>query len=126
MSQELPGIVIVDRRIEPSELRRLVVLYFKDMVKLVVDVRRGVVAVGGELHADAEQMLLEQGSAQADLWGANYYPGRGPEGCIEYTALINIRPSQNNRGMEVQDAETRRTIREITYSLIGRGEEIPS
>ncbi len=126
MSQKLPGIVIVDRRIEPAELRRLVVLYFKDMVKLVVDIRRGVVAVGGELHADAEQMLLEQGSAQADLWGANYYPGRGPEGCIEYTALINIRPSQNNRGMEVQDSETRRTIREITYSLIGRGEEIPS
>jgi hypothetical protein len=126
MSQELPGIVIVDRRIEPADLRRLVVLYFKDMVKLVVDVRRGVVAVGGELHADAEQLLLEQGSAQADLWGANYYPGRGPEGCIEYTALINIRPSQNNRGMEVQDSETRRTIREITYSLIGRGEEIPS
>ncbi len=126
MSQELPGIVIVDRRIEPADLRRLVVLYFKDMVKLVVDVRRGVVAVGGELHADAEQLLLEQGSAQADLWGANYYPGRGPEGCIEYTALINIRPSQNNRGMEVQDSETRRTIREITYSLIGRGEEILS
>ena len=126
MSQELPGIVIVDRRIEPADLRRLVVLYFKDMVKLVVDVRRGVVAVGGELHADAELLLLEQGSAQADLWGANYYPGRGPEGCIEYTALINIRPSQNNRGMEVQDSETRRTIREITYSLIGRGEEIPS
>ena len=126
MSQELPNIVIVDRRIEPAELRRLVVLYFKDMVKLVVDIRRRVVAVGGELHADAEQLLLEQGSAQADLWGANYYPGRGPEGCIEYTALINIRPSQNNRGMEVQDSETRRTIREITYSLIGRGEEIPS
>jgi len=126
MSQEPPGIVIVDRRIEPAELRRLVLLYFKDMVKLVVDVRTGVVAVGGELHADAEQMLLEQGSAQADLWGANYYPGRGPEGCIEYTALINIRPSQNNRAMEVQDAETRRTIQEITYSLIGRGEAIPS
>jgi len=77
MSQALPGIVIVDRRIEPADLRRLVVLYFKDMVKLVVDVRRGVVAVGGELHADAELLLLEQGSAQADLWVANTSPGRG-------------------------------------------------
>ena len=77
MSQGLPGIVIVDRRIEPADLRRLVVLYFKDMVKLVVDIRRGVVAVGGELHADAEQLLLEQGSAQANLWGANCFPGRG-------------------------------------------------
>ena len=37
-----------------------------------------VAAVGGELHADAEALLLEQGSQQKDLWGANYYPGRGP------------------------------------------------
>jgi hypothetical protein len=124
MSPATPGIVIVDRRIEPAELRRLVELYFKDMVKLVVDVRRRVVAVGGELHADAEQALLEQGSVQADLWGANYYPGRGPEDCIEYTALINIRPSQGNLSMEIQDAGTRRTVREITDTLIGRGEEL--
>ena len=91
---------------------------------IVVDVRRRVVAVGGELHADAEQVLLAQTSAQADLWGANYYPGRGPDGCIEYTALINIRPSQGNRSMELQDAETRRAVREIIHALIGRGEEV--
>jgi predicted oxidoreductase len=71
-----------------TEIHRLVDLFFGDMVKIVVDVRRRVAAVGGELHADAEQVLLAQGSAQADLWGANYYPGRGPDGCLEYTALI--------------------------------------
>jgi len=125
MSQEGPGIVVVDRRIDPVELRRIVALYFGDMVKVVVDVRRRVVAVGGELHADAEQILLTQGSTQADLWGANYFPGRGPDGCIEYTALINIRPSQGNRSMEIQDTETRRAVRDITHDLIGRGEELP-
>jgi hypothetical protein len=125
MSQEAPGIVIAERSIAPVELRRLVDLYFGDMVKIVVDVRRRVAAVGGELHADAEQVLLSQGSAQADLWGANYYPGRGPDGCLEYTALINIRPSQGNRSMEIQDTETRRAVREITHALIGRGEELP-
>ena len=125
MSQEAPGIVVAERSIAPVELRRLVDLYFGDMVKIVVDVRRRVAAVGGELHADAEQVLLSQGSAQADLWGANYYPGRGPDGCLEYTALINIRPSQGNRSMEIQDAETRRAVCEITHALIGRGEELP-
>jgi hypothetical protein len=125
MSQEASGIVIIERRIEPAELRRLVDLYFGDMVKFVVDARRRVAAVGGELHADAEQVLLTQGSSQADLWGANYYPGRDPDECIEYTALINIRPSQGNRSMEIQDAETRRAVREITHALIGRGEELP-
>ncbi len=122
MENDLPGIVIVQSRIERSELDRLVGAYFGDMVKLVVDVRREVVAVGGELHADAEQLLLEQGSRQADLWGANYYPGRGAEGCLEYTALINIRPSQGNPSMEVQDTRTRESIRSLVSRLIGEGE----
>ena len=124
MEQELPGIVIVERRIERAELNRLVGAYFGDMVKIVVDVARGVVAVGGELHADAELLLLEQGSRQSDLWGANYYPGRGMEGGLEYTALINIRPSQGNPSMEVQEAKTRASIRSITSRLIGEGEEL--
>ena len=115
--------MIVERRIDPAELRRLVELYFGDMVKLVVDIRRQIAAVGGELHADAELLLLAQGSAQADLWGANYYPGRGPDGCVECTALINIRPSQGNRSMEIQETETRHAVRRIIHDLIGRGEE---
>ena len=125
MSQEAPGIVVAERRIDPAELRRLVDLYFGDMVKFVADVRKGVAAVGGELHADAEEILLARGSAQADLWGANYYPGRGPDECIEYTALINIRPSRGNRSMEIQDAGTRQAVCEIAHALVGRGEELP-
>jgi hypothetical protein len=124
MEHELPGIVVVESRIERSELARLVGAYFGDMVKLVVDLHREMVAVGGELHADAEQVLLEQGSRQADLWGANYYPGRGPEGCLEYTALINIRPSRGNPSMEVQEAATRKSIRSVVRQLIGEGEEL--
>jgi len=124
MENDLPGIVVVESRIARSELFRLVGAYFGDMVKLVVDVSREVVAVGGELHADAEHLLLEQGSRQSDLWGANYYPGRGAEGCLEYTALINIRPSQGNPSMEVQDAETRQSIRSIVSRLVGDGEAL--
>ena len=118
-------IVLLEKPIEPAELARLVALFFEDMVKFVVDVRRGIAAVGGELHADAEAELLEAGSEQQDLWGANYYPGRGEEGCIEYTALINIRPAQGNRSMEVEDTRIRERIRELTYTLIGRGEPLP-
>jgi hypothetical protein len=124
MENNLPGIVVVESRIAGSELSRLVDAYFGDMVKLVVDVHREVVAVGGELHADAEELLLEQGSRQADLWGTNYYPGRGAEGCLEYTALINIRPSQGNPSMEVQQEGTRALIRSIVSRLVGDGEAL--
>jgi Protein of unknown function (DUF5674) len=119
------GIVVVrEQRLDPGELRRLVALYFEDMVKYVVDVSRGVIAAGGEMHADAEEVLLEDGSRQDDLWGANYYPGRGREGCIEYTSLINIRPSQGNRSMEVQDPVVRERVLELTFRLLGEGEAL--
>jgi hypothetical protein len=120
------GVVVVSgARLDPAELRRLVDLFFEDMVKYVVDVERGVAAVGGEMHADAEQVLLEGGSRQADLWGANYYPGRGREGCIEYTSLINIRPAQGNRAMEIQDPAVRDRVRDLTFALVGEGEALP-
>ncbi len=120
-----PDVLIVDHRIAPSELARLVRAHFEDMVKYVVDVQRRIIGVGGEMHADAEQALLESGSQQPDLWGANYYPGRGRDGCIEYTSLINIRPATGNRGMEVQDPVLRDRIREITFDLLGEGDPLP-
>ena len=125
MSDDTPDIVILDRRIDPGVLRRLVERHFEDMVKFVVDVERRVAAVGGELHADEEALLLDRGSRQEHLWGANYYPGRGEDGCIEYTSLINIRPAQGNRSMVIEDAALRDRIRDIALGLIGRGEPLP-
>ena len=120
-----PDVVVVEERIDPTTLRRLVERHFEDMVKYVVDVERGIAAVGGELHADEEAALLELGSRQQDLWGANYYPGRGRPDCIEFTSPINIRPAQGNRSMTVEDASLRDRIRELTYLLIGEGEALP-
>lgn len=123
MSNE-PTIVLASQALGPADLRRLAQAFFSDMVKVVVDVRRGRAAVGGELHADGEQLLLEEGSEQADLWGANYYPGRGPERCVEFTAMINIRPAQANAGMEILDPEVRRLVRDVMTRVLGRGEPL--
>jgi hypothetical protein len=123
MSDALPEVVLLDRPIAAGELRRLVER-FEDMVKYVADVRRGVIAIGGEMHVDGEQLLLESGSRQDDLWGANYYPGRGREECIEYTSFINIRPSSGNRSMELVDPALRERVRTLTFALVGGGEPI--
>jgi hypothetical protein len=117
-------VVLLTSRIDPRVLRELVESVFGDMVKYVVDVRRNVAAVGGQMHADSEALLLAEGSRQEDLWGANYRPGAGPEACIEYESLINIRPAQLNFGMQVKDRELRERIREITYALLGSGEPL--
>jgi hypothetical protein len=123
VSEGLADVVILEQRIEQGVLR-LLVERFEDMVKYVVDVERGVIAIGGEMHSDAEEVLLESGSRQANLWGANYYPGRGREGCIEFTSFVNIRPSAGNRGMELQDEALRARVREITFAMVGEGEPL--
>jgi len=117
-------IEILHERIATDDLRRLVLDGFGDMVKYVVDLERGVIAVGGQLHADAEALLLDSGSRQENLWGANYYPGTPPEKCIEFTSLINIRPARLNPGMELEDPELRERVRALTSALIGRGEAL--
>jgi hypothetical protein len=121
---DLPPIVVTDRKLDPAELARLVREGFGDMVKFVVDVRRGVAAVGGQLHADAEGVLIADGSSQDDLWGANYYPGRGPAACVEYSALINIRPATGNRSMIIEDPGVRERMRAIATTVLGSGEPL--
>jgi hypothetical protein len=44
---------------------------------------------------------------------------------IEYVSLINIRPVQGNRLMEVEDQAVRARIRDVTFRLIGRGQALP-
>jgi len=101
-----------------EELRKLAQERFGDMVKAVIDCKRRVMAIGGELHADAEQMLLEDGSVQQDLWGINLYPEKPPDEWIKYDSMINVRPAQGNRSRNIEDSGTRERIRAIVRKLI--------
>ncbi len=65
---------IVEAPITTEELAEMARIGFGDLVKAVVDVKRGLMAVDGELHSDEEALLLDNGSAQSDLWGINLYP----------------------------------------------------
>ncbi len=79
-------------------------------VKVAVDVRRQVLAGGGEMHADCEAVLLEDGSAQEDIWGADWFPENQTVRC---QSLINIRPSQGNTSLLITDARRRETVERI-------------
>lgn len=91
---------------------------FGDFVKGVIDIRRGIMAIGAELHADEEGVLLRDGSNQQDLWGINLYPSEREGSMIEFDSMINIRPSQGNRSRTVEDAATRTRIVELVQQLI--------
>jgi hypothetical protein len=100
---------------KPVQIQEMLQEYDK-MIKIVVDIRRRVLSGGGEMHSDCESVLLEDGSEQDDLWGANWYPG---EQRIEYESLINIRPRLGNRNVLIQDENIRRQVESITRELLG-------
>jgi hypothetical protein len=91
---------------------------FGDMVKAVIDVERGVMAIGGELHSDEEAALIDDGSAQEHLWGVNLYPAEPDDAWIEFDSMINVRPSQGNRSRTVEDRVLRDRIRQIVTGLV--------
>lgn len=101
-----------------GELRRMASERFGNLVKGVVDVQKEILAVDAELHSDLEALLLEAGSKQSDLWGVNFYPELQAEDFIEFDSIINVRPSQRNKGRGVDDATVRRKIAEVVSKRI--------
>ncbi len=96
---------IIRETITLTRLREMAERRFGNMVKAVVDVERGIMAIDGELHADEEELLLTDGSTQVSLWGLNIYPDVGNEDWIEFDSMINLRPSQGNRSRGVEDSQ---------------------
>ena len=103
-----------------DDLREIAKNQFGDFVKAVVDIQKNVMAIGGELHADEEALLIEQGSSQENLWGINLYPEKPEEEWLEFNSMINIRPSQDNRSRSVENQATREKIKEVVNQLVKR------
>jgi hypothetical protein len=109
---------LIERPIAHSELFEVAKERFGDLVKAVVDVERGIMTIGGELHSDEEEFLLEQGSRQRDLWGVNLYPDKSGEEFIEFDSMINLRPSQGNPSRDVIDPAIRQKVKDIVNALV--------
>ncbi len=114
----MPEIILVDKLITNNQLKEIASQRFGDMVKAVVDIEREIMAIGGELHADEEALLLDQGSQQSSLWGINIYPDVPMPDGLEFDSMINIRPSQNNKSRSVEDPAIQKKITAIVNELI--------
>lgn len=89
-------------------------------MKAVIDVRRQVMLLDADLHADQEAELIAEGSSQADLWGINLYPDLPAEDWLEFDSMINLRPSFGNRSRGVDDASMRERIATLVRGLVRR------
>ncbi len=114
----MTDVKIVADSITKAELLRMARERFGDMVKVVVDVERGIMAVCGEFHADEEVVLMEQGSKREHTWGINLYPERPDDSWVEFDSMINLKPALGNRSRSVEDEATREKVRAIVKKLV--------
>ena len=111
---------VISETLTLNELKRLASALFGDMVKAVVDVDKGLLALDAELHSDLEALLLERGSRQKYLWGINLYPDLSASDWIEFDSMINVRPSQGNKSRGVENGDLRDKIISIVHKRISR------
>jgi hypothetical protein len=112
-------IKILENPITIAELKKMASEGFGDMVKAVVDVEYGTMAVGSELHVDAEIALMErEGARRNNIWGINLYPDKTGENFIEFDSMVNLKPSLGNRTRNVEDKKAQERIKEIVDKLI--------
>lgn len=85
-----------------------------DTIKAAVDIKKEIIAVDAPMHYECEQLLLENGSNQEDIWGVNLYlDEENPDDLVEFDSMINIRPAENNRTRSVENPETREKIKKV-------------
>lgn len=109
---------IVEDKISIKELNKMAKKMFGNLVKAVVDIEKEIMAVGGELHSDEQELLIEKGSKQENLWGINLYPEIKDENWIEFDSMINLKPLFNNRTRGVENPELKEKIINIVNKLI--------
>lgn len=84
---------------------------FEVYIKTVIDVENKICSSGMDRHFDGEQILLEQGSRQSDIWGGGIDLSTKT---IDFNSFINIRPNDNNNSNEIQDNEIRKEYEKLT------------
>ena len=109
----MPIYLIKDKATKQQIEEMLLIL--KSYIKLAVDVRRKILAGGGELHADCEALLIADGSQQENIWGANWSPS---DRTVSYEAMLNIAPRRNNPSMMIQDPKIQHAVEIIARQIL--------
>lgn len=84
-------------------------------IKFVVDIERGILTIGGVRHVEGEQLLLEKGSKQKDLWGGGFDQETDE---VDFDSMINIRPNANNPSRTILSEEIRGKVLGIVNKLL--------
>jgi len=110
---------IVREKIEIAELKEMSEKMFGNLVKAMVDVEKGIIAVDAPMHADLLEFLIEkEESAPKNLWGINIYPEKFDTDFIEFDSMMNLKPGLGNKSRGIDDEKIREKIIKIVEKLI--------
>ena len=108
------AILLIRKRVKREEIQEML-KELEDYVKAAVDISREILAGGGRLHADCESLLLQEGSKQENIWGADWIPEKRE---VRYEAMINVAPRRGNRSMVIQDPAIRSKVESVIRKLL--------
>lgn len=107
--------MLIKQKISSEELENLFKNSFETVIKIVVDIEKNILSAGCDFHIDcAEELTEKEGSHQKNLWGANLYN----DGNIDFVSLINIKPMESNRAMEIQNPVLKQKTGKIIKELL--------
>jgi hypothetical protein len=110
---------IIKDKISLDELKTLAHEQYGDIIKAVVDIEKGIMGVGGELHVDIQSLLIEKENSQGEnTWGINLYLDKSGEDFVEFDSMINLKPAMGNKTRGVENLEIQNKIRKIVNTLI--------
>jgi len=109
---------IITESIAVEKLKEMSEKMFGNIVKAVVDIERGIMAIDGELHADLEVLLSDNGSERKNVWGINFHTDATGDDFVEFDSMINLKPQFGNRTRGVDNEEIRKKIMEVVNKLV--------
>lgn len=83
---------------------------FDIYIKTVIDIEKKICSAGMNRHFEGEQILLQQGSRQSNIWGGGVDLETKE---IDFNSFINIRPRDNNTKNEIQSEEIKRKYKQL-------------
>lgn len=107
------AIIIAETKLSPEDFNKAKQDY-ATYIKITIDIDRKIVILGGEYHADAEKLLLENGSRQENIWGGGINLETKQ---LETGAIINLRPKENP-SVEILDEKIRKKFLEIAQRIL--------
>lgn len=107
-------VIILKKKATEKQIEKLA-KHFQGYIKVVVDIKKGILAGGTDRHYDQEQAILKRGSKQENLWGGGVDVEMKE---IDYNSIINLRPNQDNPSRDILSKEVRLKFDRIVKKLI--------